>query len=244
MPLIASNVKPPVEVIQLTELASQAAEGPLAWMGEQGTDEWKDARAGVVTGTGAVSVITATGKGADNDKSRGYARKLAGERIDGHSQPTYANGAMKRGIRLEPFARRWYERRKCDVCTVTEVGFIYESKDKRWGCSPDGVRSDRLIEIKCPEYPAMIDILETSIIPKAYIMQMQFGMWVTGLPLCDFIAYSGSKVPNIVIPVEADGVIHGWFDEHVPAFAQQVADKVEWIMKTYGGTPLTSTPDS
>ena len=44
---------------------------------EQGTTEWLQARAGIVTASTMRNLVTASGKPADNDTSRGFIRTLA-----------------------------------------------------------------------------------------------------------------------------------------------------------------------
>ena len=76
---------------------------------EQGTDEWLQARAGILTASTIGQLITAkTIKPAMNDRSRGFCQTLIAERITGHVEPVFPNRAMTRGTLLEPEARRIY----------------------------------------------------------------------------------------------------------------------------------------
>src|SRR5699024_964585 len=116
---------------------------------EQGTDEWLQARCGIVTASTMRSLVTASGKPADNDTSRGFVRQLATERIIGVPEFTYPTRPMQRGNLLEPHARELYAEH---YAPVEEVGFIRLDTDEySLGYSPDGlVGHDGLIEIKSP----------------------------------------------------------------------------------------------
>ena len=76
---------------------------------EQGTDEWLQARCGIVTASTMRNLVTSAGKVADNDTSRGFIRQLATERIIGVPEFTYPTRPMQRGNLLEPHARELYE---------------------------------------------------------------------------------------------------------------------------------------
>src|SRR5699024_10908905 len=89
---------------------------------EQGSTEWLEARAGILTASTIGQLITAkTIKPAMNDRSRGLCQTLIAERITGHVEPVFPNRAMTRGTLLEPEARRIYAAQTGQ--DVDEVGF-------------------------------------------------------------------------------------------------------------------------
>lgn len=155
---------------------------------EQGTDEWLQARCGIVTASTMHRLVTASGKVADNETSRGFARQLAAERIIGVPEYTYPTRPMQRGTALEPFARDLYAEH---YAPVTEVGFIRLDTDGyALGYSPDGlVEHDGLIEIKSPGPKEHLRTIVADQIPDAYMWQMQTGMFATGRSWCDYISY-------------------------------------------------------
>src|SRR5699024_8532804 len=86
---------------------------------EQGSDEWLQARSGIVTASTMRNLVTSSGKVADNDTSRGFIRQLATERIIGVPEFTYPTRPMQRGTMLGPYARDWYAEH---YAPVEEVG--------------------------------------------------------------------------------------------------------------------------
>ncbi|MDN6442981.1 MAG: hypothetical protein L0K30_13440, partial [Acidipropionibacterium jensenii] len=71
----------------------------------QGTDEWLEARRGIVTASVVGQLITTrTMKPANNDTSRGLMMTLLAERITGFIDPVYVSEDMLRGTMEEPIA--------------------------------------------------------------------------------------------------------------------------------------------
>lgn len=161
----------------------------------QGTPEWHQARAGVVTAScfvDAVSTLSRTsGKRKAGDPSIAsdkYAADLAIERISGkpYGAPVKA-WVLDRGHEMERLARMAYEARTESM--VTEAGLVL-TDDGLFGYSTDGfVGNDGLIEIKAPiDSVKIVEILETGDLTE-YMHQMQGGMWITARKWCDFIMY-------------------------------------------------------
>lgn len=72
-----------------------------------------------------------------------------------------------------------------------EVTFIYGDESMRYGCSPDGIADDQSgCEIKCPwTTQVYLDFLLNGEIKPEYIDQVQFSMFVTGLPYWHFCSF-------------------------------------------------------
>lgn len=155
---------------------------------EQSSDEWLQARAGIVTASTMRNLVTAKGDVADNDTSRGFIRTLATERIIGVPEYTYPTRPMQRGNLLEPFARDLYAEH---YAPVEEVGFIrLDTDDYALGFSPDGlVQHDGLIEIKSPGPKEHLRTVLADAVPAVYIWQLQVGLFVTGRSWIDFASY-------------------------------------------------------
>lgn len=155
---------------------------------EQGSDEWLQARAGIVTASTMRSLVTGNGKVADNDTSRGLIRTLATERIIGKPGETFSSRMMDRGTALEPFARDLYAEH---YAPVEEVGFIrLDTDDYALGYSPDGmVEHDGLLEIKSPGPKEHLRTVLADAVPAVYIWQLQVGLFVTGRSWIDFASY-------------------------------------------------------
>ena len=92
------------------------------------------------------------------------------------------------GIRFEPVVKQIYEFKY--GTQLKELGRLIHETDPRCSASPDGlvydcpngIRTGRLIEIKCPVTREIDDN-----IPKDYYSQMQMQLHVTGLQHCDYV---------------------------------------------------------
>ena len=177
---------------------------------EQGTDDWLQARCGIVTASTMRNLVTSAGKVADNDTSRGFIRQLATERIIGVPEYTYPTRPMQRGNLLEPFARDLYAEH---YAPVEEVGFIRLDTDEySLGYSPDGlVGHDGLLEIKSPGPKEHLRTILADAVPSVYVWQVQVGLYVTGRSWLDFISYCPGAdlyVKRVRPDKEAFGTIH------------------------------------
>lgn len=169
---------------------------------EQGSQEWLDARCGLLTASTIGKLITpSTLKVADNETSRGLTMTLAAERITGHVDYVYPTADMQRGTDDEPFARAVYAEH---LAPVEEVGFVTLEQDGYTiGYSPDGfVGDDGLIEIKSRKPEKHIAHVLDGKPPVYNMAQMQAGMFITGRKWCDYISFSAGLPlwPHRVFP--------------------------------------------
>lgn len=162
---------------------------------QQGTQEWLETRAGVITASEfetAISKLTRTSgskkAGDPTDASDRYACDKAIERVSGKPYGIPPKAAiLARGHDLEPHARMGYEART--ALLATESGIVL-TDDRKFGYSTDGfVGDDGIIEIKCPiDGLKIANMLHTGDVSE-YIHQIQGGLWLTGRKWCDFIMY-------------------------------------------------------
>lgn len=174
----------------------------------QGSDEWLEARRGIVTASVVGKLVTPTLKVADNDTSRALTRLLVAERITGFIVPTYQTDAMMRGTMDEPLARNLYREHHRGV---REFGFITRDLGNGaiLGYSPDGlVGGDGLIEVKSREPHLHLAVILGADIPHAHMAQMQAGMLASGREWTDYLSYCGG-MPMHVRRVERDAA---WAD--------------------------------
>jgi putative phage-type endonuclease len=153
----------------------------------QGTPEWLQARAGVIT----ASAFSTCLMGLKTKGRRDYMIDKATEIITGNPVGGgYQSPAMRRGNELEPDARGYYT-----ILTgnpVAESGLIYLNELKRIGASVDGlVGEEGLVEFKCPQLNTHVNYMFDNVMPLAYYNQVQGQMWVTGpkRQWCDFVSY-------------------------------------------------------
>jgi hypothetical protein len=188
---------------------------------EQGSPEWHDLRRGVLTSTAIRTLITPTGKLADNDKTRAHVYEVAAQRITGRTEDSYTSFDMMRGHVEEILARDLYGQA---YEPVTQCGFITnESLGFTVGYSPDGlVGDDGIIEIKSAKAKIQVQRIADGGMPTEHIAQVQTGLWVTGRKWCDFISYSNG-MDMMVVRVNADPDYHALIEEAAKAFEAQVA---------------------
>lgn len=188
---------------------------------EQGSPEWLQARAGIVTASTVGKLLTAGGKVASNDTSRALIETLIAERITGRVEPIFPSRDMQRGTLLEPEARRLYEGYHYPV---QEVGFmVWEEPGIKLGYSPDGLtgddESEGLIEIKSRTPRIHLRTIYTDTVPAENMAQLQAGMLVADKPWIDYISYS----PGLPLYVKRV--------EPIPAWQTAICEAVERFEK-------------
>lgn len=202
---------------------------------EQGSSDWLQARAGIVTASTVGQLITTkTVKPASNETSRSLTAHLVAERITGYVEPTYVSADMERGNLSEPYARDIYAEH---YAPVKEVGFmVRDDWGFKIGYSPDGlVNDDGLIEIKAPRQKTHLATILADEVPPQYMAQIQCGLLVSGREWIDFISYCGG-MPLYATTVEPDPK---WQDAIV-----QAAEQFEEAAALMIGGYTTATKDA
>ena len=152
---------------------------------EQGSDEWLQARAGMIT----ASKIKAIVAGNNTTSYKSVIADLVAERMSGKPVDGFSNGYMDRGNELEPDARKDYELQ--NFVQVNEVGFVIHPALDYAGCSPDGlVGSEGMVQIKCHKSHIHLNYIENGTVPKQYVRQMQWEMECTEREWSDFVSYA------------------------------------------------------
>lgn len=194
----------------------------------QGTDEWLQARCGLLTASEMHKIITPTLKVADNDKTRAHLWELLAQRITGYVEPQYVSDDMLRGQEDEVRARDYY--REHYAMTKT-AGFVTNDE---WGFtigySPDDlVGEDGLIECKSRrqrfQVQTIVENVPDQIAVPDYHLQCQTGMLVTKRKWCDLVSYSGG-LPLAVIRIHADHAIQEVIVAAASAFETKLAEKL------------------
>lgn len=187
----------------------------------QGSDEWKAARRGVITGSRAKDAldrladkpekvnaktgeITPAQRGAPSAKAIGYAMDLAREIVGGTVPEVFVNAAMRTGTEQEPLARAAYEDLTGEL--VEEVGFAC-TEDFKFGASVDGlVQPKGMVEIKTMVSSATLFKAMVDRDISEYIDQINFSLWLLGLEWCDLCLWAPDLPTGqlTVIRVERD----------------------------------------
>ena len=155
---------------------------------EQGSPEWKQARAGKVTASRAKDARDRLKSGAPSGKQIAYACQVALERVSGApADMTFENWQMREGHVQEPIARAAYERRTGNL--VDEVG-AFATDDDLFLYSPDGlIDGDGLLEVKTLFSPERIMTIVGNGDVSDFVDQCMFGLWLTGRQWIDLVVW-------------------------------------------------------
>ena len=155
---------------------------------EQGSPEWKQARAGKVTASRAKDARDRLKSGAASGKQIAYACQVALERVSHQpADATFENWQMREGHVQEPIARAAYERRTGNL--VDEVG-AFATDDDLFLYSPDGlIDGEGLLEVKTMFSPERIMTIVGNGDVSDFIDQCMFGLWLTGRQWIDLVVW-------------------------------------------------------
>lgn len=193
---------------------------------EQGSDEWRAARAGIPTAS-EFSSILAKGEGK---MRRSYMLRLAGERITGFPAETYSSAHMERGKEMEPEARDYYALVSAEP--LARVGFVRDDA-KGAGCSPDSFVGERgALEIKTALPAILIDKIDRGGFPPEHKAQCQGVLWVSEREWIDLLVYWPGMPPYTVRARRDEAYIKTLVDE-VTRFNDDLAELVEKVRR-YG----------
>ena len=204
---------------------------------EQGSDEWLDARAGMLTASMVGKLVTPSLKVASNDTSRGVTLTLAAERITGEVEYVHPSFDMQRGNEDEPIARAVYAEH---FAPVDEIGFMArEFNGFTLGYSPDGmIHDDGLLEIKSRKPAIHLKTILSGKPPAENLAQLHTGLLVSGRDWIDYCSFSAG-LPLWVTRIYPDP---DWFAAIIAAaeaFETNVAEVITDYKHETKGLPLT-----
>lgn len=199
----------------------------------QGSDEWLQARCGLLTASEMRLIVTPTLKVASNEKERAHLYELLAQRINKRVEPHYIGDDMLRGHAEEAEARYLYEQH---YAPVRVCGFV---TNDRWGftlgCSPDGLvdeddDGEGLIEAKSRRQKFQIETIVEHVaagtIPDEYQIQVQTALLVTERQWCDFISYSNG-MPMATVRVFPDPDYQAAILKAAAAFEAKLVEKAQ-----------------
>lgn len=211
---------------------------------EQGSDEWLQARAGILTASVVGQLITpAKVQLSKGDTARAVMETLLAERITGTVEPLFTTMDMQRGQDEEPFARDLYAEHTGQ--TVEELGFMVATiNGHRLGYSPDGlVGDDGLIEIKSRRHKKHLRTILSDTVPPENYAQLQTGLLVSGRAWIDYVSFSAG-MPLYIKRVAAD---ERWQDaiaealHAYEAYAEQATGLYQHTIKGMPTCPVIET---
>lgn len=164
----------------------------------QRSPEWFAIRAGIPTASDAGKLITSTGK--KSTQQADYAYQLAADLYAGKPLDRWeGNASTERGRELEGEALKAY--REDTGAWIETVGFCTDD-DGYYGCSPDGLTDDGMVEIKClgakNHVKALVYHNKTKCAPPDYIPQVHMQMLVCNRGWCDLFYYH-PDLPNLIV---------------------------------------------
>lgn len=212
---------------------------------DQGSAEWLQARAGVLTASELDQLISEkkrelkTGAGPESY----VCRKLA-ERWLGFPLQSFTSPVMEQGHLSEEDARNWYSA-TYDV-DVAQVGFI-TTDDGSMGCSPDGIEGPNVsgacgLEIKCPQPTHHVGWLLDGGCPSEHYLQCQGCMYVTGMKQWRFVSFH-RQFPKLVVDVVRDEKLMETIAAAVAWFGKRMDEGMKLLRERNGGSgglPFTS----
>lgn len=195
---------------------------------EQGSDAWKELRAGRPTASNVHKIITAKTMKVSASAAP-YMCWLIAESIIGPADECDTK-FMQRGTALEAEAIRYYEWDQ--EVKVNVVGFI-TTDDGTFGCSPDGlVGDDGGLEIKCPSAGVHVqNILGMSVM---YMPQVQACMMVTGRQWWDLLSFN-PEMPRVIVRVKRDDEYISLLKAALDVFVPRLAQMREQVMQNFAG---------
>jgi putative phage-type endonuclease len=165
----------------------------------QGSEEWLRLRLGKVTASRVADVLAKTKTGVSASRGN-YLIELALQRVTGVIEASYTNDAMQWGKDNEQTARTAFE--VAHNVFVDQVAFVDHPTIPNFGCSPDGVIGDSLIEIKSPYQSAVHWSYFKDGCPSKYYTQIQAQMSCTGAKSVWFVSYDGRMPPRSQLYIE------------------------------------------
>ncbi|AFM54896.1 exonuclease [Marinomonas phage P12026] len=196
----------------------------------QQSEEWFQMRLGTMTASKAKCIVA----GATTDTRLTYMAELIAEVATGTHKEMVKAKALDWGNQQEPHAVASYE--FLNSTQVDSVPLLY-SDDMRCACSPDGVVSDRGLEIKCPLTTEVhIRSITDKKIKSDYLWQIQYSMFVSGLDLWDFGSFDPRmKKKNLhIITVERDDKMQKTLEDAIPQFISDMDKQLSMLGFDFG----------
>jgi hypothetical protein len=208
---------------------------------EQGSQDWLDARCGILTASNVGKLVTPTLKQSDSEIARGLIETLVAERITGHVEYVHPSFDMQRGTLDEPYARDMYAEHHAPV---EEIGFaVLEIEGAKIGASPDGLVGDKGgLEIKSRKPRTQLTTILSGKIPTANLAQIHACMLVLDRDWWDYASYAGGW-PLYVQRVHRDPLWDAAILEAATAFETKAAALIDTYTQRTAGQPLAERRD-
>ena len=194
----------------------------------QGSDAWKQLRAGKVTASRVKDIVATTKTGYSTSRDK-YMTQLLLERLTNTVAESYTNDAMSWGTEQEPFARAAYEAAKNVM--VDQVAFVNHPTIEMAGASPDGIVGEGLVELKCPMSHTHLESLLGGL-DDQYKTQVNWQMACTGAKwtdLCSFDPRFPAELQLVIKRFERDDAYIATLEKEVIKFLTELDDKLNKV---------------
>ena len=189
----------------------------------QGTSEWLRLRLGVLTASNVSRLLTPTTLKLSAQRE-GLKAQLVAERLLGEPCDEFGGTYWtERGQALEAEAGAYFALQTGH--DPQPVSFVYRGGSQPCGCSPDWMIADgdewaAGVEVKCPKAATHVQYLLDGDAIK-YTPQVQYSLWVTGLPTWYFMSYYPGLRP-LLVACEPDADWQKAFNANVDKFLDEV----------------------
>lgn len=193
---------------------------------EQGSREWLEARAGLIT-CSELEEVFSKGKGKEpfGKAAITYMYELIGEQITGEPKESFSGFHTERGHVHEPMAIELYEMQTGNE--VGKCGFIIGEK---FGYSPDGlVGANGLTEVKSKLPKLQAQILYEGVLPPEHYYQCMGGISAAEREWIDFISYCPS-MPLFVKRLYRDEKVITEINNRVDQFLEELDKRKQVIL--------------
>ena len=204
--------------------------------------EWYAARIGLVTSSKVHDAITARQKGGTHELAarKNLRMQMLAEMLTGRTVEHYVSPAMDWGVENEPRARAEYEYRK--GVNVEPLGIVMHPTNARAAATADGwAAPNGILEIKCPETYTHLEYMESGLIPKEYLDQIDWQMACCGpeIEFCDFVSFDPrlevEELQLFVVRRERDEKRIAEMEDAVNQFLSELIAKFEAIKRNAKG---------
>lgn len=208
---------------------------------EQGSQDWLDARCGLLTASNVGKLVTSTLKHSESETARALVDTLVAERITGVVDYVHPSFDMERGTMDEPLARDVYAEHHAPV---EEIGFaVLDVNGHKIGASPDGlVGSDGGIEIKSRKPRTQLTTILNGKVPAANLAQIHTCMLVLNRDWWDYVSYAGGW-PLYVQRVHRDTKWDNAILAALDTFETQAATIIDNYRRRTNGQPIAERVD-
>ena len=196
--------------------------------------EWFRARCGSLGASQIADALARTKTGWGASRANVMAQ-LAVERLTGVPTEGFTTAAMQWGIDTEPQARTAYS--FMTNADVQEVGLIIHPRINGTHASPDGlIGEDGVLEIKCAQAAAHLDVLLSEKVPDKYQKQAVWQLACSGRQYADVVYYNPTFPASMQMwttRINRDEALVDQLEAEVRLFLKELEGKVEELKRRY-----------